>query len=319
MPHRTRIQLRRAYYHIMLRGNYRQIIFQDDEDRQHFYNVMSTCVRQFDYKVHLFCLMSNHIHLVIETAEIPISKIMQSICVRYVMHYNKKHQKQGQLFQGRFKSVLIQDEKYLLELCFYIHMNPVKAKMVESVDEYYWSSHQAYLGKKSLSWLSTKNITQLLQIHVDVKSNHYRAFMLNRDEKYIEPQYYHIDEGGNLIFHLSMHEKNKTTALLNLKNYSFKQIINVVCHSLQVQKEALIGNSLSRDIVEARIIVAYFSHYHANYLLKDIASYYGMQADSLSRTMNRYLKRKNICQTLQNKFREIEGRLLIFDPDIHFV
>ena len=81
---------------------------------------------------------------------------------------------------------------------------------------------------------------------------------LNRDEKYIEPQHYHIDECGNLIFHLSMHEKNKMTTLLNLKNYSFKQIINVVCRSLHVQKEALIGNSLSRNIVEARIIVAYY-------------------------------------------------------------
>jgi len=265
----------------------------------------------------LFCLMSNHIHLVIETTDIPISKIMQSISVRYVMHYNKRHQKQGQLFQGRFKSILIQDEKYLLELCFYIHMNPVKAKMVSAIDQYHWSSHQVYLGKISLPSLSMENIIKLLKAQVKVSSNHYQAFMLNRDSTCVEPQYYHLNEDGDLIFCESMHEKNKTTTMLNLKNCSFKKIIDVVCHALHIKPTELVAESLAKNLVEARAIVAYFSHYHANYFLKDIASYYGMQADSLSRTMNLHLKKKNQCRTMQNKFKEIENKLSSYDPDIH--
>ena len=78
-----------------------------------------------------------------------------------------------------------------------------------------------------------------------------------------------------------------------MKNCSFKKIIDVVCHSLHIQPTELVAESLAKNLVEARVIVAYFSHYHANYLLKDIASYYGVQADSLSRTMNRHLKKKN--------------------------
>jgi len=315
MPRRTRIQLRRAFYHIMLRGNYRQNIFQDSDDKLTFYRIMSICSKKYDHKVHVFCLMSNHIHMVIETGDIPISKVMQSISTRYVMYHNKKVQKQGRLFQGRFRSILIQDEAYLLELLFYIHMNPVKANMVASLDHYDWSSHPVYLGAKPLSWLTTSYIFKLLQDHVKVEQNFYLYFMENWKAMAKKPKYCHLDENGNLLIEQSMHEKNKSASMLLLNHCQFKTIIDVVCDTVAVSISDVKGASLARKIVEARAIIAYFAHYHAHYLLSDIAHYFCIQQASLSKTMHRYLIKKQNCKLLQEKFRRVECRLLSCDLD----
>ncbi len=110
MPKKNRTYYYEAMYHVMLRGNYRQSIFNDNEDRLYFYSLLENTIEKFNFKVHVFCLMTNHIHFVIEI------KFASS----YAGYSNRKYNRSGHLFQGRYKAKLIQDEKYLLTLC-YLH------------------------------------------------------------------------------------------------------------------------------------------------------------------------------------------------------
>ena len=133
----------------MMRGINRQVIFQSDADRRHFITILGECKEISGFKLHAFCLMPNHIHLLIEPAGEPLDMIFRRIGVRYAMWYNRKYQRVGHLFQDRYKSIPVENDAYLLSVVRYIHNNPVKAGICPA-DQYRWSSWKAYTGSASL-------------------------------------------------------------------------------------------------------------------------------------------------------------------------
>ncbi len=155
MPRKPRIHYSGAFYHVMLRGNGGENIFFENDDREKFLSLISEGVNRFNFRVHGFCLMTNHVHLALQVGEIPLSKIIQNISFRYTRIINKKRNKIGHLFQGRYKALIVDADNYLLKLIQYIHLNPVRAKMVIHAEDYCWSSHNAYLKLSYYSWLTT--------------------------------------------------------------------------------------------------------------------------------------------------------------------
>lgn len=124
--------------------------------------------------------MSNHVHLEIQVAEIPLSRIMQSISQRYTQWYNWRHNKSGHVFQGRFKAVMVDADSYLLELAAYIHLNPVRAHVTDRPENYRWSSHRAYLGRENLPWLETGYILSQLSGKVGTARSAFARFVSER-------------------------------------------------------------------------------------------------------------------------------------------
>lgn len=137
-----------AIYHIMARGNYRQNIFKDDEDFKVFLLLMQDAKTKYGFKLHAYCLMTNHYHLLLETEQTEIWKIMKRINQIYAAYYNEKYRLTGHLFQGRYKSCLVENDSYFLQTSRYIHLNPVKAKMVPRAEAYPWSSYSTLIGMK---------------------------------------------------------------------------------------------------------------------------------------------------------------------------
>ncbi len=133
-----------AIYHIMSRGNHRHNIFRDDEDRQVYLSILRQVKHTHPYILHSYCLMTNHVHLQIETIDLPPGSIMKMINMKYAIYFNKKYHFIGQLMQGRFRSETITSDEYFLAINRYIHLNPVKAAMVEHPLEYRWSSCKEY-------------------------------------------------------------------------------------------------------------------------------------------------------------------------------
>lgn len=132
-------------YHIMLRGINRQTIFEDNEDMIRFLDTLARYKDDCLLELYSYCLMGNHVHLLMkETAE-PISKIIKRICSSYVYWYNKRYERCGHLFQERFRSEVVETDSYFLTVIRYIHQNPVKAKIVKTVEEYKWSSYKEYI------------------------------------------------------------------------------------------------------------------------------------------------------------------------------
>lgn len=137
-----------AIYHIMARGNYRQNIFKDDEDFKVFLVLMQDAKTKYGFKLHAYCLMTNHYHLLLETEQTEIWKIMKRINQIYAAYYNEKYRLTGHLFQGRYKSCLVENDSYFLQTSRYIHLNPVKAKMVPRAEAYPWSIYSTLIGMK---------------------------------------------------------------------------------------------------------------------------------------------------------------------------
>jgi len=143
-----RIRSRTGIYHIMCRGNNKQDIFLADGDMNKYYYLLAEAKKKYDFDLHAFCFMSNHVHLIIHERTDSISEIMRCINSGYGVFINRKNERVGHIFQGRFRSEPIEDDSYLLSAVRYVHNNPVKAGMVESPEDYYWSSYRGYLDKR---------------------------------------------------------------------------------------------------------------------------------------------------------------------------
>lgn len=149
MARPLRIEFPGALYHITTRGNARQDIFLNDEDRQRFLGVLGQVVSRFHLLLHAYCLMDHHFHLVVETPETNLSKAMRQLNGVYTQAFNRRHQRVGHVLQGRFKAILVDRDSYLLELCRYVVLNPVRAKRTRKANTYPWSSYRATAGLTS--------------------------------------------------------------------------------------------------------------------------------------------------------------------------
>ena len=136
-------------YHVIVKGIDDQDIFYDDQDRRYFLKQILNLKKEINYDVYSYCLMTNHIHMVIKSEAKFLSKIMQSLMIRYVYYFNSRYERSGTLVQNRFKSKCVENQKYFLEVCRYIHRNPEKAGMAKT-QNYKWSSYQEYLGKEKI-------------------------------------------------------------------------------------------------------------------------------------------------------------------------
>lgn len=147
MARQLRVGFEGAFYHITSRGNLREKVFFEDKDREKFLEILEKTKERYGYILHAYALMDNHYHLLIETPKANISQIMQNINTSYTVYINKKYRRSGHLFQGRFKGIIVDKDEYLVTLSRYIHLNPVRAKIVQRPEDYRWTSYRAYIDR----------------------------------------------------------------------------------------------------------------------------------------------------------------------------
>lgn len=177
-----RLQSKDCFYHVTSRGDDRKTIFSSEGDYKKFLEYISLAKAKFKFYVYAYCLMTNHYHLLLETAQANISRIMHYINGSYTIYYNTKHKCSGHLFQGRFKSLVVDKDSYFQELSRYIHLNPVKAKIAETPEAYPWSSYKGYLGKKD-PILDCDRAKQYLNMDI----NYYQQFVLEGKSNSVDP------------------------------------------------------------------------------------------------------------------------------------
>jgi REP element-mobilizing transposase RayT len=147
MARPLRIAYPGAVYHITGRGNEKKTVFRDDQDRKTFLDILHQVNKRYNWICHTYCLMRNHYHLLIETPDGNISIGMRQLNGVYTQAFNKRHNRVGHLFQGRYKAILLQKDSHLLEVCKYAVLNPVRARLVERPGQWKWDSYQATAGK----------------------------------------------------------------------------------------------------------------------------------------------------------------------------
>lgn len=244
MPRKSRTISSNGIYHIILRSVNQHIIFEDESDYQKFLYILSDCKTKYDIDIYAYCLMDNHIHLLLYSPPDILSSFFQSLGTRFVRWYNSKYSRSGHLFQERFYSSPIEDNRHFLATLVYIHNNPVKAKIIRYPSEYRWSSFNAFYGQKnplvnvSFSYDiagSKDSLIKFFSSHDDDKT----SFYFSTDHK--EPTHYLTDEQALSIFKkitnfsstseaqfLPKRTRNQYIFLLSQKNLTQKQIARLM-------------------------------------------------------------------------------------------
>lgn len=170
MSRPLRLEFEGALYHVTSRGDRREPIFDDDEDREAWLTVLTDALDRFHASAYAYCLMGNHYHIVLQTHRPNLSRLMRHLNGVYTQRYNRRHGKVGHLFQGRFKAVLVDEESYFLEVCRYVELNPLRARMVKRAQDWAWSSYRVHTGLSApAAWLDSRALYRRLAPHAPVR------------------------------------------------------------------------------------------------------------------------------------------------------
>jgi len=288
MPRKPRIHYPGALYHVMLRGNGGDAIFANRADRTRFLLLLQSRIQRYHHRVHAYCLMDNHVHLAVQVAEIPLSKIIQNLAFRYTQYFNRREQRTGHLFQGRYKALLVDEDAYLLELVRYIHLNPLRAGMVKSLQTYPWSSHKAYLGLETTPWLTTDYVLGQLAEDRDKATTRYQRFIQDGMREGHRAEFHRGNHEGRLLGSDDFIEK----ALARAGEASFSEttidgIIDTVCAAFDLHPSDLAGPGRRQPMARARAIAAWLTWRAPGLQLTQLAERLGRDLTTLSQAAHR--------------------------------
>ena len=180
MPRRSRIDAPGALHHVIARGIEKRKIFQDDSDRNNFLERLGRILKETKTPCLAWAFIPSHVHLLLKTGQTPVATLMRRLLTGYAVSFNRRHRRHGHLFQNRYKSILCQEDAYLLELVRYIHLNPIRSRIVEdmvALGKYPFSGHSAILGQVKRDWQDTRGILRLYDERLGIARRRYEAFV----------------------------------------------------------------------------------------------------------------------------------------------
>lgn len=309
MARQPRIHIDGGYYHVMLRGNGGAEIFSSDADRYHFFMLLQEGVERFKHRIHAFCLMGNHVHLVIQVGNIPLSRIMQNLSFRYTRWFNQHQKRIGHLFQGRFKALLVDEESYLLELVRYTHLNPVRAGMVQNPSAYLWSSHLAYTGQQMLPWLTSDVVLSRFSSQLGEARQGYVAFVMDGLTETHRPEFHSGASDRRVLGDDDFAEKALASKFDVGQKIGLNECVEHVCSALGLKPSALSERSRVRKHSEARAIVAWLMRKFGRESLTAIASYFNRDVATMSTAVRKLEGRLRKDGELTEKLDEIQENI----------
>jgi len=294
MARPLRLEYPGGVYHVMARGNERRAVFRDDRDRELYLGRLEHYRARFDFRVHAYCLMTNHVHLAIETGKAPLSRIMLGLQGSYTQAFNRRHGRVGHLFQGRYKALVVQKDRYLLALIRYIHENPVRARMAEKPSEYRWSSDQWYRKARGPAWLDVDSVLGMFARGRQAAVREYRAFMArDQGEDYEELRSIGQLVKGDEEFATRVLEKWGEPELLR-RGLTVQRVVRAVAEVLGVDLADLTGPRRLRNLSAARAMAGYVGREQGRIPLSKVAEYFRRDGSTLVRDVRR----------LENRLRE---------------
>jgi REP element-mobilizing transposase RayT len=298
MARKPRIEFEGALYHIIARGNQRQDIFRVHEDFVKYHSLLVHYKERYPFILYAYVLIKNHVHLLLETTQTPLSKILQGLQQSYTTYFNRKYGTVGHLFQGRYKAILCDKDEYLLTLIKYIHLNPLRAKVTKTLDGYRWSSHSAYLTSDQRSeLLDTDFVLQMFSQKKSSAIKRYIDFMSDGTAVEKEVIYKTVDQRllGDETFVEMI--KGKTSVEIAdtgmIRQYSLEKIAGAIESISKVLVSDMRSDSKSRNVTWGRKL---FSQIAKNYGYKNLEIANFLKKDQSAVT--RYLTHKKSMQDL---------------------
>ena len=290
MPRSARLDIPGLLQHVIVRGIERRDIFLDDDDRSRFLERFSTLLVKTDTRCFAWALMSNHFHLLLMPTASPLSYFMRRLLTGYAVVFNRKYLRSGHLFQNRYKSIVCEEEPYLLELVRYIHLNPLRAGLVSelaALDHYPWSGHAVLMGNCQLEGHATTEVLGHYGEGLSRARQNYRQFVadgilagrrekfsgggLKRSRQENSDSFESFDErilgSGEFIDSLMQEETLRPRMYIPI---GLPELINRVSAKLQIDPEKVRRPSKTRHIAEARGLICYLAVRHLGYRGSDI-------------------------------------------------
>lgn len=257
MPRKPRLHVPAAFYHVTLRGNHRQDIFFSPNDRNILDEIVAEVIQCFGARLHAYCWMTNHLHLLIQVGNAPLGRIMLRIASRYARVLQAQFHTTGHLFERRYHAVLVDADAYLLELLRYIHLNPVRARMAETPDAYPWSSHLVYMGRRDQHWVTTEFGLSMFHTERQQAIDAYSRF-IQQDAVLIQSPLQHRNPSDRRILGSdTFTSKILGNAWKPRSRKSLDQLIDEACTQFAVTRPALLSISRQRHLSHVRAWIAH--------------------------------------------------------------
>jgi putative transposase len=281
MARKQRISYPGALHHVIVRGNHKEEIFLYDRDRQKFIALLEEYHERYLFKCYAYSLMPNHIHLLIEEGDITLSKIMQGINQSYTQYFNTKYEKVGHLFQGRYKPILVDKERYLLVVVRYIHLNPVRALLVKRPEDYIWSSHHLYVSSDEESFIDKDYVLSLFGKTRKEAVKRYVAFIYEGIRQKACPEF---ESGYFLADDKFIENVTKEYNHCHKKKVSISldEITSIVMETFCVDRQQLFSKSRERSVSFSRGVIGYLAREIAGISTKEIGSYFKRDPSALT-------------------------------------
>ena len=318
-----RIQYPNAVYHVMSRGVNRGKLFYTQSDYQRFIACLQRVSEKFNLNIFAFVLMGNHYHILLRTPEGNLSRAMQWLQAAYSAYFNHKNRRSGHLFQGRYKAMLVEDESYWAGLSYYIHCNPIRARMVTDLAKYQWSSYQAYINKIKYPWLDQEEILRRFGRNQREQIRNYRQTLSEisgKEKNILEDLKFGFILGGQEFvgwLQKKFGKKKPATEIPQQKrvwdNGAAGRVINEVQRRFRIKEREELLRPVRRWRNDARDISIYLLHRHTSIGNNKIGSLFRVSSTAVckaSERMGQRIKkekrlRKNADKLLNSLFNRL--------------
>jgi len=319
MPRLARLDAPGVLHHVIIRGIERRKIFKDDKDRDNLLERLDVLIPLTHMSCYAWALLPNHAHLLLRTGDVPLSTLMRRLLTGYAVSFNRRHRRHGQLFQNRYKSIICQEDIYFKELLRYIHLNPLRARIVSSLSEldiYAYSGHSVLLGKKSRPWQNAKYVLSYFGKSFAQARKRYATYVEEGLDQGRRPELV----GGGLIRSLGGWKQAKEMRLqgrvkgdqrilgetefvtdilaeagekyeryheLKRKGYNLKTIEKRVCELTGIEAADIFTRSRQKETADARGLYCYWAVRELGYSLTDLARRLGMTGPGVGYAVRR--------------------------------
>ena len=294
MARKPRVHVPGGFYHTTLRGNSRQDVFDCDSDRHLWESLISHSIERCGHRLHAYCWMTNHVHLAIQAGAEPLAGFMSLLASNYARKTNLRKRRSGHLFERRYRAILVQEDSYLLPLIRYIHLNPIRAGMVDMPAGYRWSSHHAYMGGPRPHWLTTGTALSLFASDEARARRRYARFMGQTPD----PDMVRRLQSGSKTDDRVLGTDQWLTQVLGdvadpLEQRSLDELVSDTCASHGIDEPQLASPSRARHLAAIRAEIALAATTNGIASISEVARRFGRAQPTLSRAMCRLRDRRN--------------------------
>ena len=295
MARKRRIHVTGGVYHVIMRGNARQNIFLDTGDRATWQSIVKRTFHSYEHRLHAFCWMTNHVHMAIQAGSTPLGPAMSFLSSQYARRFNFKHRRSGHLFERRYRAILVQQESYLKELIRYIHLNPVRAHMVDTPGKYRWSSHNALLGRHQYEWLTTTYVLAMFGSTRRQARQNYQLFMQEDVAETILKQLRRgSDEDERLLGNDDWLADVMDEEWPGRPQQTLNEIIEKICEAHAVNERALAAPRGPHLHSQIRAQIAVEAAQQGVATISEIARRFNRTQPAISQSIRNFQRKKNL-------------------------